>query len=143
MTGRFMVDPWHEMQRLQREMEHLVARVPAWRWPLRGEYPLLNVVRDEKGIVVEALFPGVDRDSLELTVVGDVLTIHGQRQAETDVPEERYQRRERPLGTFTRTLSVGERLDGDRAEATYTNGILRVQLAAGPEAAPKKIAIQS
>ena len=41
-----------------------------------------------------------------------------------------------------RTLSVGERLNGDRAEATYTNGILRVQLAAGPEAAPRKIAIQ-
>ena len=45
--------------------------------------------------------------------------------------------------TFARTLSVGERLDGDTAQATYTNGILRVQLAAGPEAAPKKIAIQS
>ena len=143
MNGRFMVDPWQEMRRLQREMEHLVTRMPAWRWPLRGEYPPLNVVRDEKSIVVEALFPGVDRASLELTVVGDALTIHGQRQAETGIPEERYHRRERPLGTFTRTLSVGERLDGDRAEATYTDGILRVQLAAGPEAAPKKIAIQS
>ncbi len=143
MNARFMVDPWLEMRRLQREMEHLVTRMPAWRWPLRGEYPPLNVVRDAKGIVVEAPFPGVDRASLEVTVVGDALTIHGQRQAETGVPEERYYRRERPLGSFTRTLSVGERLDGDRAEATYTNGILRVRLAASPEATPKKIAIQS
>ena len=143
MNARFMLDPWLEMRRLQREMEHLVTRMPAWRWPLRGEYPPLNVVRDAKGIVVEAPFPGVDRASLEVTVVGDALTIHGQRQAETGVPEERYYRRERPLGSFTRTLSVGERLDGDRAEATYTNGILRVRLAASPEATPKKIAIQS
>ena len=143
MNARCMVDPWREMRRLQREMEHLVTRMPAWRWPLRGEYPPLNVVRDAKGIVVEAPFPGVDRASLEVTVVGDALTIHGQRQAETGVPEERYYRRERPLGSFTRTLSVGERLDGDRAEATYTNGILRVRLAASPEATPKKIAIQS
>ena len=143
MNARFMVDPWLEMRRLQREMEHLVTRMPAWRWPLRGEYPPLNVVRDAKGIVVEAPFPGVDRASLEVTVVGDALTIHGQRQAETGVPEERYYRRERPLGSFTRTLSVGERLDGDRAEATYTNGILRVRLAASPEATPKKIAIQN
>ena len=143
MNARFMVDPWLEMRRLQREMEHLVTRMPAWRWPLRGEYPPLNVVRDAKGIVVEAPFPGVDRASLEVTVVGDALTIHGQRQAETGVPEERYYRRERPLGSFTRTLSIGERLDGDMAEATYTNGILRVRLAASPEAAPKKIAIQS
>ena len=143
MNARFMVDPWREMRRLQREMEHLVTRMPAWRWPLRGEYPPLNVVRDAKGIVVEAPFPGVDRASLEVTVVGDALTIHGHRQAETGVPEERYYRRERPLGSFTRTLSIGERLDGDRAEATYTNGILRVRLAASPEATPKKIAIQS
>ena len=143
MNARFMVDPWLEMRRLQREMEHLVTRMPAWRWPLRGEYPPLNVVRDAKGIVVEAPFPGVDRASLEVTVVGDALTIHGQRQAETGVPEERYYRRERPLGSFTRTLSIGERLDGDMAEATYTNGILRVRLAASPEATPKKIAIQS
>ena len=106
-----MWDPWQEMRRLQREMEHLVARVPALRWPLRGEYPPLNV-------------------------------IHGERNAEPGIPEESYHRRERPLGTFTRTVSVGEHLDGDKAQATYTNGILRVQLA-GAEAAPKKIAIQS
>ena len=49
-----MVDPWLEMRRLQREMEHLVTRMPAWRWPLRGEYPPLNVVRDAKGIVVDS-----------------------------------------------------------------------------------------
>jgi HSP20 family protein len=101
------------------------------------------VVRTDKGIVVEALFPGVDRASLEVTVVGDGLTIRAQRQAEPGIADERYHRRERPLGTFARTLSIGERLDGDTAEATYTNGILRVQLAAGAEAAPKKIAIQS
>ena len=143
MNGRFMVDPWQELRRLQHEMEHLVARTPAWPSPLRGEYPPLNVVREENSIVVEALFPGVDRAILEVTVVGDALTIHGQRQAEAGIPEERYHRRERPLGTFTRTLSVGQRLDGDSAEAAYTNGILRIQLAASPEATPKKIAIQS
>jgi HSP20 family molecular chaperone IbpA len=47
------------------------------------------------------------------------------------------------MGAFTRTLVVGERLDPDRTAATFTNGILRVQLAPVPEAAPRKIAIQS
>ena len=82
MDGRFMWDPWQEMRRLQREMEHIVARVPALHWPLRGEYPPLNVMRDENGIVVEALFPGIDRASLDVTVVGDAVTIHGERNAE-------------------------------------------------------------
>lgn len=142
MDGRFIWDPWQEMRRLQREMEHIVARVPTLRWPLRGEYPPLNVMRNENGIVVEALFPGIDRASLDVTVVGDAVTIHGERKAEPGIPEERYHRRERPLGTFTRTVSVGERLDANKAQATYTNGILRVQLTSA-DAAPKKIAIQS
>ena len=62
---------------------------------------------------------------------------------EPGVAEERYHRRERPLGAFTRTVSIGERLDPERTQATYTNGILRVQLARAPEATPKKISIQN
>ena len=71
------------------------------------------------------------------------MTIRGERKAEPNVAEERYHRRERPLGAFTRTVGVGEGLDPDRTQATYTQGILRVQLARVPEATPKKIPIQA
>jgi HSP20 family molecular chaperone IbpA len=47
------------------------------------------------------------------------------------------------MGPFTRTLSVGEALNPDQTEATYANGILRVQLARAPEATPKKIPVKS
>jgi HSP20 family protein len=136
--------PWQEMQRLQREMEHFFGELnPAWRLPLTGEYPPINLTRGDKGITLEALCPGVDRASLDISVVGDAVTIKGERKPESGAAEERYYRRERPLGAFTRTVSAGERLDPDRTQATYTNGILRVQLARAPEATPKKIVIQS
>lgn len=77
------------------------------------------------------------------SVVGDAVTIRGERKTELDAAEERYSRRERPVGTFTRTVGVGEQLDPDRTQASYSNGILRVQLARAPEAVPKKIPIQS
>jgi HSP20 family protein len=135
---------WQEMRRLQQTMEHLFSDFsPAGRWSLTGEYPPVNLTREDKAITLEALCPGVDRGSLDISVVGDAVTIRGERKAEPEVPEERYYRRERPLGGFTRTVSVGERLDSDQTQARYTNGILRVQLARAPEAAPKKIAIQS
>ncbi len=145
MNGQQMwQQPWNEMRRLQREMEHLFSgAAPGLRWPLTGEYPPLNLTRDDKGITLEALCPGADRGSLEMTVVGDAVTIRGERKPEPDVPGERYHRRERPVGAFTRTVSVGEPLDADKARATYTNGILRVELARAPEATPKKIAIQN
>src|SRR5713101_2301528 len=144
MDTRAMWDLLQDMRRLQRDMERVFGGLsPAWRWPLTGEYPPIDLTRDDKGITLEALCPGADRDSLDMTVLGDAVTIRGERKADPGVAEERYHRRERPLGAFTRTVSVGERLDPDQAQATYTNGILRVRLARAPEAAPKKIAIQN
>lgn len=60
--------------------------------------------------------------------MGDAVTICGKRKAEPDVPADAYHRRERPLGASTRSVSVGDRLNPDLAQATYTNGILRVRL---------------
>ena len=143
MDSRSMWQPWQEMRRLQREMEHLFGDMtPAWRWPLTGEYPPVNVTRDDQGIGLEALCPGVDRETLDVSVVGDTVTLRGERAPEPGVSDDRYHRRERPVGTFTRTVSIGDRLDPEQAQATYTTGILRVQLARAPEAAPKKIPIQ-
>ena len=143
MDTRASWDPWQEMRRLQRDMEHLFTDVaPAWRWPLSGEYPPVNITRGEQGITLEALCPGVVRASLDVTVVGDAVTIRGERKPEPGVAEERYHRRERPLGSFTRTVGFGEHLDADRTQASYTNGILRLQLARAAEQAPRKIVIQ-
>jgi HSP20 family protein len=138
------MDPWYEMRRLQGEMEHLFTELtPSWRWPLTGQHPPINITRSDAGITVEALCPGVDRESFDIQVVGDTLTLRGERKPEPQVPEERYYRRERPMGSFTRTLKVGETLNPDQTQATYANGILRVQLARAPEATPKKIPVKS
>ena len=136
--------PWQEMRRLQHEMEHLFGGIaPAAQGGFTGDYPPVNLTRDDKGVSLEALCPGVNRSSLDITVVGDAVTIRGERKAEPDVSEERYYRRERPIGAFTRTMSLGERLDPDATQASYRNGILRLQLGRAPEATPKKITIQS
>jgi HSP20 family protein len=144
MASRTTWHPWQEMRRLQSEMEHLLGNLaPTARSAGAGLYPPLNVTRRDDGITVEALCPGADRDSLDVTVVADTVTIRGERKPEPDVPDGRYHRRERPLGGFTRALNLGERLDPERTQATYQSGILRLQLARSPEATPKKIQIQS
>ena len=80
MATRSIWDPWQDMRRLQREMEHLFAdSKPAWRWPLTGEYPPVNVTRREAQMTMEAFCPGVDRATLDITVVGDAVTIRGER----------------------------------------------------------------
>jgi HSP20 family protein len=147
MDPRSQRHPYQEMRRLQQQMEHLFAGLsPALRAPTAGEYPPINFTRKDDGITLEALCPGVDRESVDVTVVGDVVTIRGDRKPEFEDgegTEARYLRRERPCGPFARAVSLNERLDPDRADATYANGILRVQLARAPETAPKKIPIKS
>ena len=144
MEGRLIPHPWTEMRRLQREMERLFGDVtPSWRWPLTGDYPPVNITRREVGLEIQSMCPGADRESLEVTAIGDSITIRGQRRSETDLGQAIYHRRERPQGPFTRTLSLGDRLDPDRTQASYAHGVLTVRLARASETMAKKIPIQS
>jgi HSP20 family protein len=144
MEPRPTTHPFQEMRRLQREMERLFGDLtPGWRWPLTGEYPPINLTRRDQHLLVDALCPGVDRDTLDVSVIGDSVTIRGERKPEPNVPETAYHRRERTLGTFARTIQIGERLDPDRTQASYKQGCLRITLARSQETAPKKITIQS
>jgi HSP20 family molecular chaperone IbpA len=60
---------WQEMRRLQQTMEHLFSDFsPAGRWSLTGEYPPENLTREDKAITLEALCPGVERGSLDISV---------------------------------------------------------------------------
>jgi HSP20 family protein len=142
MASRPPWDPWNEMRRLQRDLESLFDRSVGRRPPTADEYPPVNIVREDGGLVVEALCAGVDKATLDLTLVGDTLTIRGERKAEP-VPDNRYHRRERHVGPFGRTLRLGERFDPNRVEAVYRDGVLRVKLVRAPEATPSRITIQS
>lgn len=132
-----------DFRRLQQQLEWLFTDVsPAWRWPLTGEYPPMNIGLND-GIALEALCPGVDPATLEVTVVGDAVSIRGERQADPSIAPEQYHRRERNVGTFNRSVTLRDRLDPDKTEASYEDGILRLRVSRAPQPPPKKIEIRS
>jgi HSP20 family protein len=140
MASRSPWDPWYEMRRLQRDLETLFDRSIGRRGGVVEDYPPVNITRTPDGLVVEALCPGVDRATLDLTLVGDALTVRGERRAES-IPDNRYRRRERQVGPFTRTIKVGDRFDPDRVEAAYRDGVLRIALSRATPAGARKITI--
>ena len=143
MADRPVGDPWHELRRLQRDLEHLFDRSARREAAGAGDYPPVNITRTPDGLLfVEALCPGADKTSLDVTVVGDTLTIKGERKPEPSVGDERYHRRQRVTGPFTRTVRLGERIDPDQVKATYAQGILLLQLSRVPDATPKRITIE-
>lgn len=86
--------------------------------------------------------PGVDPDSIDLTAEQSALTISAERQFESDEGDELLIS-ERPQGTFTRQLLLGDNLDVDRIDAGYENGVLTLEIPVSERAKPRRIEVTS
>lgn len=146
------LDPFVEMEALRREIDRAFEGL----WPQRGwrpfrtaflpglgarQYPLVNVHEDNANLYVEALAPGVDSKSLELSVVGDTLTIKGEKPGLAQVAAEAYHRNERAAGRFIRAIELPAEVDRERVTADYRNGLLLITLPKSEAAKPRQIPI--
>src|ERR1700693_2049562 len=105
-----------EMDMLHREIDRafddLVPMQPFLRKAflparLARAYPLINLHGDKDNLYVEAVAPGIDPESLNLTVVRNDLTISGEKKRlPTDIKPEMFHREERAGGTFWRRLTL-------------------------------------
>ncbi len=102
----------------------------------------MDAYRQGDQVVVNLDLPGVDPESVDVTVEKDTLTIKAERR--WDVAEgDRVLVSERPQGTFTRRLLLGEALDGERTEARFDNGVLTLTVPVAEQAKPRKVEITS
>jgi HSP20 family protein len=99
----------------------------------------VDAYRDGDQFVVHFDLPGVSADSIDLDVQGNVLTVKAQRTTVADNVEVLVG--ERPSGTFSRQLYLGDNLDTDRIEAGYDAGVLTLRIPVAEQAKPRKIAI--
>jgi len=112
-------------------------------WLARAEGTLaLDMYETEDSVVVKSLVPGVKPDDIDITISGNTLSISGETRAEEEVKEENYIRRERRYGSFSRSVTLPEGLETDKAEASFEDGILTLNIPAAPEAKPKVIKIK-
>jgi HSP20 family protein len=130
-----------DLSRLQREMNRLFDGATAGRWS--GQFPAVNLHAHDDGLVLTAELPGVDPQSLDMSVKGDTLTLSGARSAATPAEDEVVHRRERVAGSFTRTFQLPCVVDAEKVEARYTHGILTVQLPRTEAEKPRKIAVKT
>jgi len=104
--------------------------------------PAMNVWEDEGHYVIEADVPGFRMTDIEVSVLGDEVTIKGARTGAT--PENAtLLRRERRDGEFERTFTLPKALASDKVEATLNDGVLRVTLPLTPEAQPRRIEVKT
>jgi HSP20 family protein len=137
--------PFYDVSKTLDEMDRFfdaVDRPLGLRSVPRGTFPAVNVYDKGDKTVLFAEMPGIDPDKLELTVLGDTVTLKGERPNESS-DADRYYRRERVFGEFSRTLTLPDAVDPESVEAKYNNGVLRVSLSKAEAAKAKKIQIHS
>jgi HSP20 family protein len=139
------------MGALRQELERVFDDYWPAGWPRRRSaflpgraaraYPLVNVYEDPEAVYVEALAPGLDADSLDVSVRGNTLTLAGEKKPLEGVPDEAYHRSERATGRFVRTLQLDADVDAEKVEARYENGIVTITLPKSEKAKPKQIPV--
>lgn len=141
---RNMWSIFDELESLQTDMNRTLSDVGYGRGGRRsGVYPLMNVWSSANGIVVDVELPGVDPKDVEISVLGDELSLRGKVSQQAPAKGETYHRRERPTGEFARTLQLPFRADAAGVKANYRNGVLRLTVPRSEEEKPRKITVEA
>ena len=102
----------------------------------------MDAYRADDTFLVHLDLPGVDVESIDLTVERNVLTIHAERKPSVADNAERVVA-ERTYGVFSRQLFLGETLDTDRLSADYDAGVLTIKIPVAEQAKPRKVEISA
>jgi HSP20 family protein len=110
------------------------------RGPLSGRGVRMDAVRRGDSVIVRFDLPGVDPGSIDVTVDRNVLTVKAERQSDRQEGDE-VLIAERPHGSYTRQLFLGDTLDTERIEAEYRDGVLTLTIPVAERAKPRKVQI--
>ncbi|MBA7588437.1 Spore protein SP21 [subsurface metagenome] len=124
--------PFRELGEMERRFEDILGRpfLPAvWR-----RIPMC---------LRKAELPGMKEEDIDISIIGDTLTIKGERKAESEVKEEEYYCCECSYGSCSRSIALPSNVDANKIEANYEDGVLEVSLPKAPEVKPKKVTVSA
>jgi HSP20 family protein len=96
--------------------------------------PRVDVTEDNENLYVTAEVPGVEKNDVKVSVVGDVLTISGEKKTEQRDEKKNYYRIERTQGSFSRSFTLPAEITVDKISADFKNGVLNITLPKTEEA---------
>jgi len=140
--------PFKDFEKARNEMDRLwdtfLFGVPQKRdlWEEAEWLPAVDVAETKNEIVVNVEAPGMDPKEFDISLSEGTLTIKGEKKQEKVEEEENYHLVERRYGTFTRSISLPKKVEGDKIIASYKDGILRVTLPKFEEAKKKEIKVK-
>lgn len=135
-TALYPADPFALMRRMSQDLDRLT-------FGTARAFPALNVWQNDEAAAITAELPGVEPADIDIQVKDNVLTLSGARKA-AELPEgATWHRRERAFGRFTRAIRLPFRVDPDKVDARFADGVLRVAVGRPDEDKPRRIEIKA
>jgi len=139
-------EPWRLVNRLHRDLDRLLSEpgtpgddetsaLVAW-------IPAVDIREEDKQFILHADLPGVDPDSIEVTLEKGVLTIRGRREFDERSENKGYRRVERVSGDFFRRFALPDTADSQSVKARHRNGVLEVTIPKQPQVMPRRISVE-
>lgn len=138
-------DPSHDVDSLQSEMNRIFdgffgnrreAGARTRRW-----IPAMDLAESEDELILSADLPGMSEEDVEVEVKDRVLTISGERSAESEEEERGYHRVERAYGRFSRSLTLPAGVEASKVRAEFDRGVLEVHIPKPEERKPHRVEI--
>ena len=137
-------DPFRGLAEIQKDLSRAFDRYfdDPGRATERTWAPPLDVYETKDDLVMTVELPGVKEKDVRLSIVGEVLSLRGQRVPNSEVREENYHRIERWSGSFERHIQLPISVQADKVRATYRDGVLEIRLPKVEEVKPREIKIE-
>ena len=103
--------------------------------------PQMDLVEAEDHFLLKADLPGLAEGDVSIEVQDGTLTISGERKAEHESSERGWYRIERSFGSFSRSLTLPDRVDPDGISASFDRGVLEVRIPKPEEHKPRRVEI--
>jgi HSP20 family protein len=139
--------PFGELLTLRQAMDRLFDDdIRPSRWlsgGLDGPALPLDVTTDADHLTIEAALPGIRPEDVDITVENGTVTISGKTTEERKAEEGSYVLQEIRRGSFSRSVTLPTGLEPDKANATFENGILRLEIPKAEQVKPRQIKISA
>ena len=104
--------------------------------------PPIDVQQTKKDVIVMMDIPAIDPREISISIMEDRITIKGERKREEEVKEVDYYRSERVYGSFQRIIQLPAEVVGDKAKASYKDGVLKITIPKSQKAVPKEVKVE-
>ncbi len=146
-----MLDPFEEMRRMQEWVEQMFSEIPETARLLpsgvgegtgRTAVPAVDLVDKDDKLLLKADMPGIPKENIKVEVKGDRIEISAETKEESEEEKEGYIRRERSYTSYYRSIPLPTKVDSEKIDASFKDGVLTIEMPKVEAAEVKRIEVK-